>query len=170
MWENSSIVASLLTRSRDPSPRLRHPSVYSCCLATNEARPCATRHGSALLGSKRREHRSVYCCVIAEACFDVTVLSPHSFIFLIILGEASHYAVVSVLSAEMAAYTARRVALSALFSDSLPTVSATGRHSYRRGWYKLVVGRCSVRISFGTPTILSLFVVFVSPSRKVVRK
>jgi hypothetical protein len=39
-------VTSLLTRSRDPSPLLRHPSVYSCCLATNEATRCATRLGT----------------------------------------------------------------------------------------------------------------------------
>jgi hypothetical protein len=46
-------VTSLLTWSRDP-PLLRHPSVYSCCLATNEVRRCeAIRHGSARLGSAR---------------------------------------------------------------------------------------------------------------------
>jgi hypothetical protein len=74
---NDSIVASLLkrvtslvTRSLDPSPLLRHASVYSCCLATNEARRCATRHGTS-----RRKHRFVYCCVISGACFDVTVLA-----------------------------------------------------------------------------------------------
>jgi hypothetical protein len=33
-------VTSLLTWSRDPSPLLRHPSHYSCCLTTNEARRC----------------------------------------------------------------------------------------------------------------------------------
>jgi hypothetical protein len=80
MRENASIVASLLTRSRDHSPLLHHPSVYSCCLATNEARRCATRHGTARLGSiwfcsARRKHRFVYYCVIVEACFDVTVLA-----------------------------------------------------------------------------------------------
>jgi hypothetical protein len=71
-------VTSLLTRSRDPSPLLRHPSVYSCCLATDEARRCATRHGTADLGSSRlarRKHRFVYCLVIVGACFDVTVLA-----------------------------------------------------------------------------------------------
>jgi hypothetical protein len=31
--------------------------------------------GSALLGTARRKHRFVYCCVIAGACFDVTVLA-----------------------------------------------------------------------------------------------
>jgi hypothetical protein len=51
-------VTSLLTRSRDPSPLLRHPSVYSRCLATNEARRCeamrdSSRLGSARLGSSR---------------------------------------------------------------------------------------------------------------------
>jgi hypothetical protein len=75
MGEIASVVASLLTRSRDPSPLLRHPTVYSCCLATNEARRCATRDGSALLGSARRKHRFVYCCVIVGACFDVTALA-----------------------------------------------------------------------------------------------
>jgi hypothetical protein len=85
--ENASIVASLLkrltsllTRSRDPSPLLRQRSVYSCCLATNLARRCdatrcATRHGSARLGSARIKHRFVYYCVILGACFDVTVLA-----------------------------------------------------------------------------------------------
>jgi hypothetical protein len=68
-------VTSLLTRSHDPSPLLRHPSVYSSCLATNEGKRCATRHGSARLGSARRKHRFVYCCVIVGACFDVTVLT-----------------------------------------------------------------------------------------------
>jgi hypothetical protein len=33
------------------------------------------RLGSALLGTARREDRFVYCCVIAGACFDVTVLA-----------------------------------------------------------------------------------------------
>jgi hypothetical protein len=77
MRENALIVVSLLkrvttllTRSRDPSPLLRHRSVYSCCLATNEARPGATR-----LGSAWRKHRFVYFCLIVGACFDVTVLA-----------------------------------------------------------------------------------------------
>jgi hypothetical protein len=35
-----------------------------------DAKRCATRHGSA-----RRKHRFIYCCVIAGACFDVTVLT-----------------------------------------------------------------------------------------------
>jgi hypothetical protein len=55
MRENTLIVASLLTRSRDHSPLLRYPSVYSC----------ATR-----LGLARRKHRFVYCCIIVGACFD----------------------------------------------------------------------------------------------------
>jgi hypothetical protein len=75
MPENAPIVASLLTRSRDPSPLLLHPSVYSCCLATNEARRCATRRGLVRLGLARRKHRFIYCCVIAGMCFDVTVLA-----------------------------------------------------------------------------------------------
>jgi hypothetical protein len=69
---NASTVASLLTRSRDPFPLLRNPSVYSCCLATNEERRCeerrceerrceerrceemrdSSRHGRARLGSE----------------------------------------------------------------------------------------------------------------------
>jgi hypothetical protein len=61
--------------SRDHSPLLRHQSVYSCCLATNEARRCATRHGTAELVWARRKHRFVYCCVIAGTCFDVIVLA-----------------------------------------------------------------------------------------------
>jgi hypothetical protein len=72
-------VTSLLMRSRDPSPFLCHPSVYSCCLAINEVRRCATRHGSAQLCSARRKHHFVYCCVIAGACFDVTVLAWHKY-------------------------------------------------------------------------------------------
>jgi hypothetical protein len=77
MQENALIVASLLTRSRDPSLLLRHPSVYSCCLATNEARRCDAMRdsftalfGSARLGTGRqgtRKHRFVYCCVIVGA-------------------------------------------------------------------------------------------------------
>jgi hypothetical protein len=69
MRENAFIVASLLTRSRDPSLFLRHPSVYSCCLATT------VRFGSSLLGTARRKHRVLYYCVIEGACFDVTVLT-----------------------------------------------------------------------------------------------
>jgi hypothetical protein len=85
MRENALIVASLLTWSRDPSPLWHHPSVYSYCLATNEARLCDTmsdssRLGSALLNSAllrsaQRKHRFVYCCIIVGACFDVTVLA-----------------------------------------------------------------------------------------------
>jgi hypothetical protein len=67
-------VTSLLTRSRDHSSLLRHPSVHSWLPATNEARRCATRHGTAELGSAGRKHRFVYCCVLVGACFDVTVL------------------------------------------------------------------------------------------------
>jgi hypothetical protein len=79
MWENALIVVSLLTWSRDPSLPLRHPSVYSSCLATKrrgDAMRWATRSrlGSVLLGTARRKHRFVYYCVIAGACFDVTVL------------------------------------------------------------------------------------------------
>jgi hypothetical protein len=63
-------------RSRDPSPLLRYPSVYSCCLATNEARWCdSSRHSRPGLSSARRRHRFVYCCTIMGTCFDVTVLS-----------------------------------------------------------------------------------------------
>jgi hypothetical protein len=79
---NASIVVSLLKRrtslltwSCDPSPLLHHPSVYSCCLATNEARQCDTMHDSSQLGSAWRKHCFVYCCIIVRACFDVTVLA-----------------------------------------------------------------------------------------------
>jgi hypothetical protein len=68
-------VTSLLTRSRDPSSLLRHASVYSCCLATNDARRCEAMSDSSRLDSARRKHRFVYCCVNAGACFDVTVLA-----------------------------------------------------------------------------------------------
>jgi uncharacterized protein YqiB (DUF1249 family) len=50
--------------SRDPSPLLRYPSVYSCM---------------SRLSSARRNHRFVYRCVIAGACFDVTVLAWHKY-------------------------------------------------------------------------------------------
>jgi hypothetical protein len=53
MRENASIVASLLKRSRGPSPLLRHPSFYSCCLATNEARQCEAMRGDAQLITAR---------------------------------------------------------------------------------------------------------------------
>jgi hypothetical protein len=66
---------------------LRHPSVYSCCLATTRRGDAtrlvhgSARFGSALLGTARRKHRFVYYCVIAGACFDFTVLTgvntPH---------------------------------------------------------------------------------------------
>jgi hypothetical protein len=73
-------VTSLLTRSGDPFPLLRHPSVHSCCLATKEARQCeamrqSSRHGRARIGSARRKHRFVYCCVIAGTCFHVAILA-----------------------------------------------------------------------------------------------
>jgi hypothetical protein len=35
----------------------------------------ATRHDTAELGSARRKHRFVYCCVIAGTCFEVIVLA-----------------------------------------------------------------------------------------------
>jgi hypothetical protein len=81
---------SLLTPSRDPSTLLRHPSVNSCCLATNEARRCdarqgetrrgdairdSSRHSRARLCSARRKHLFVYCCVIAGTYFEDTVLA-----------------------------------------------------------------------------------------------
>jgi hypothetical protein len=69
MRENASIVSSLLTRSRDSSPLLRHLSVYSCCLATNEARQCNTICHSSRLGSEKtplrlllRNRGSVFQC------------------------------------------------------------------------------------------------------------
>jgi hypothetical protein len=85
--EYASIVASLLkrvtlllTRSRDLSPLLRYPNVYSFCLATNETRWCeamlsnATRCATSY-GSARRKHRFIYCCVIAGTCFEATALA-----------------------------------------------------------------------------------------------
>jgi hypothetical protein len=71
----SSIVASLRNtrRSLDPSQLSRHPSVYNCCLTTSEARRCEAIRGDAELGSARRKHRFVYCCVFAGTCFEVTV-------------------------------------------------------------------------------------------------
>jgi hypothetical protein len=87
MRENALIVASLPTRSRDPSLLLLHPSVHSCCLATKKARRgeamrryeglvhSSVLFGSARLSSARRKHRFVYCCIIAGVCFDVTILA-----------------------------------------------------------------------------------------------
>jgi hypothetical protein len=49
------IFASLLTRSRDPSPLLRYPSVYSCCLATT------VRFGSARHGTEKTPLRLLLC-------------------------------------------------------------------------------------------------------------
>jgi hypoxanthine-guanine phosphoribosyltransferase len=104
MRENAVIVASLLTWSRDSFPLLRYPSVYSCCLATNEARRLVTvRFGSVLLGSARRKHHFVYCCVIAGAYFDVTILawrkystiSLHVFIEFMKVNAYKNYAVYS---------------------------------------------------------------------------
>jgi hypothetical protein len=75
MRENASIVASLLTRSRDPSPLLRHPSVYSCCwqqTRRGDASRCATRHGSARLGSARPGQSSEVEPIILVACTNHT--------------------------------------------------------------------------------------------------
>jgi hypothetical protein len=101
MQENALIVASLLTWSRDPSPLLLYPSVYSCCLATNEVRRFVTSWlGSARLFSARRKHRFVYCCIIAGACLDVTVLAWrkyatiffHIFCGFLIIKQTAYYA------------------------------------------------------------------------------
>jgi hypothetical protein len=61
MRENALIVASPLTRSRDPSLLLRHPGVYSSCLATNEARRCDAMRDSftARFGSARHGENTV---------------------------------------------------------------------------------------------------------------
>jgi hypothetical protein len=83
MRENAAIVVSLLMRSCDPSPLLPHPSIYSCCLATDEARRgganderlVTSQLVSARFESSRRKHCFIYCYIIAGACFDVTVLS-----------------------------------------------------------------------------------------------
>jgi hypothetical protein len=53
MRENAFIVSSVLTRTSDPSPLLHHPSVYSCCLATNDASRCDAMSDSSRLGSPR---------------------------------------------------------------------------------------------------------------------
>jgi hypothetical protein len=91
MWENS-LLWSLLTRDVTwPFPFLRHPSVYSCCLATNEARQCDVISGSTRPCSAWRKHNFVYCCVIVGACFDVTVLAWRKY--------ATIYYCVSVLAA-----------------------------------------------------------------------
>jgi hypothetical protein len=58
MRENALIVASLLTRSRDPSQLLRHPSVYSCWLATIEAMRRDERLVTARLGSGRHRENT----------------------------------------------------------------------------------------------------------------
>jgi hypothetical protein len=42
-----------------------------------DARRGATRHGTAEVGSARRKHPFVYCCVIAGTCFDVTDFTWH---------------------------------------------------------------------------------------------
>jgi hypothetical protein len=44
-------------------------------LVHGSARLGSLRLASALLGTARRKHRFVYCCVIAGACSDVTVLA-----------------------------------------------------------------------------------------------
>jgi hypothetical protein len=88
MRENAFIVVSLLTRDvtasavTRPLPLPLHPSVYSGCLATGNTRwgdatriAIRSRLGSAILGTARRKHRFVYYCVIAGACFDVTILT-----------------------------------------------------------------------------------------------
>jgi hypothetical protein len=65
MRGNASIVASLLTRSRDPSPLLRYPSVYSCCLATNDARRFVMARlgmGKTPLRQLLRNRGSVFWC------------------------------------------------------------------------------------------------------------
>jgi hypothetical protein len=44
----------------------------------------STRLGSALLGTARSKHRFIYYCVIAGACFDVTVLVWHKYVTILI--------------------------------------------------------------------------------------
>jgi hypothetical protein len=73
MWENAITVGSLLTQSRDPSLLLHHPSVYSCCLATNEVRRCDERLVTAWLGMEKTPLRLLLCN--PGACFNVTVLA-----------------------------------------------------------------------------------------------
>jgi hypothetical protein len=53
---------------------------HSCVMGTSEARPCdascdPSRHDRPRLGTVRRKHRFVYCCVIAGTCFEVTALA-----------------------------------------------------------------------------------------------
>jgi hypothetical protein len=62
-------------RSRDQSPLLGHPSVYSCCLATVTCLPqgCVATFAARL--SRRGKHRFVYCCIAAGTCFEVTILA-----------------------------------------------------------------------------------------------
>jgi hypothetical protein len=43
-------------------------------LVHSSARLGSPQLGSALLSTEQRKHCFVYCCVIAGACFDVTVL------------------------------------------------------------------------------------------------
>jgi hypothetical protein len=69
MRENASVVASLLT--------LSHSFVIQVFIAVawQQTWRGDARIVTALLGSARRKHSFVYCCVIAGACFDVTVLA-----------------------------------------------------------------------------------------------
>jgi hypothetical protein len=63
-------------KSRDPSPLLRNPSVYTCRLATRTCLPqrCVAKF-AARLSTARRKHLFVYCCVIAGTCCEVAVLA-----------------------------------------------------------------------------------------------
>jgi hypothetical protein len=52
-----------------------------------DVRQCVTHHGTAELGSAWRKHCFIYCCVIAEMCFDVTVLAWRKYTTLCLLAE-----------------------------------------------------------------------------------
>jgi hypothetical protein len=59
-----------------------HGDVRRSQAMQDDVRRCATRHGTADLGSAQRKHRFVYSCLIVGACFDVTVLAWRKYVTL----------------------------------------------------------------------------------------
>jgi hypothetical protein len=77
-------VTSQLMRSRDPSSLLRHPNVYSCCLATRDVFTSALRsNGSGATLTAPKTPLSSTVCVIAGICFEVTILAWRKYVTLL---------------------------------------------------------------------------------------
>jgi hypothetical protein len=69
-WSDTRETVLLLRHWWRSHVTILHSCVIQVFIAANDARRCATR-----LGSARRKHSFVKCCLIAGTCFDVTVLA-----------------------------------------------------------------------------------------------